>query len=81
MRRGQLWIVGAGGHGKVLTVSEGTHVGVGALVRKNTRIGARSTMGAGSAVVRDLPNGIVAFRVLARLVRPSVSVPVHEVQL
>jgi len=68
MHKGRFWIVGSGDHRKALTVGEGTHVGVGVSVRKNTRIGARGTMGAGSVVVVDLPGG-------------SVSALVHEVQL
>ncbi len=56
--------------GGSVTVGEGTHLGVGVSVRNGIAIGPWSTVGVGAAVVQDLPGGIVAVGVPAR-VRPG----------
>lgn len=50
-------------------VGEGAMLGTGVSVIPGRTIGARSVVGAGAAVVRDLPAGIVATGVPARVVR------------
>lgn len=46
--------------GKV-TIEEGAFLGIGSAVIPNVAVGAWSIVGAGSAVVRDLPAGVVAY--------------------
>lgn len=50
-------------------VGPGALVGVGACAIPNVRIGARAIVGAGAVVVRDLPDGVTAVGVPARVVR------------
>jgi acetyltransferase EpsM len=50
-------------------VGRGAWLGLGAAVIDEIRIGARTVVGAGAVVVRDLPPGVVAFGVPARVVR------------
>ena len=48
-------------------VGDGAHIGTGASVIQNIRIGAASVVGAGASVVRDLPDGVNAGGVPARI--------------
>ena len=57
--------------GGTVTVGEGAHLGVGVSVRNDTTIGAWTTVGVGAAVVADLPAGVVAHGVPARVIRPA----------
>ncbi|MBI3942854.1 MAG: acetyltransferase [Chloroflexi bacterium] len=50
-------------------VGEGTLVGIGANVIPCRRIGAWSTIGAGTVVTRDIPSHVLAVGVPARIVR------------
>ncbi len=50
-----------------VTVEEGAFVGVGTAVIPGRNIGAWATLGAGSVVVRDIPPGVTAFGVPARV--------------
>lgn len=50
-------------------VERGVHVGLGAVVLPDRRIGAYSVVGAGAVVDRDLPPRVVAVGVPARTVR------------
>ena len=52
-------------------VGRGSTVGIGAVVVKGVRIGAHSHVGAGAVVTRDLPDGVVAWGVPARVIRPT----------
>lgn len=56
--------------GGTVTIGEGTHLGVGAAVRNDVTIGAWSVIGVGAAVVGPLGDGVVAYGVPARPVRP-----------
>jgi acetyltransferase EpsM len=47
----------------------GTFVGIGAVIREKIRIGAGSVIGAGAVVLHDIPDGVVAYGVPARVVR------------
>lgn len=49
-----------------VTVEEGAFLGVGSSVIPGRRVGAWTTVGAGAAVVRDLPSGVTAVGVPAR---------------
>jgi UDP-N-acetylbacillosamine N-acetyltransferase len=52
-----------------VTIGAGTHIGVGANVSHRISIGANTVIGTGAAVVGDLPGGIVAYGVPARIRR------------
>jgi UDP-N-acetylbacillosamine N-acetyltransferase len=46
-----------------------TWVGIGAVVKDRVRIGGGSIIGAGSLVLTDIPDGVVAYGVPARVIR------------
>jgi acetyltransferase EpsM len=50
-------------------VGRGSRIGVGASVKDRVRIGAGCLIGAGAVVVRDIPDGVVAYGVPARPMR------------
>jgi len=52
-----------------VSVGEGTLVGIGSAVAQCRSIGAWSTVGAGAVVVRDIPDGVTAYGVPARVQR------------
>jgi len=56
-----------GGH---VVVGQGTWVGIGAAVRDHIVIGKGSVIGAGAVVIDDIPDGVVAYGVPARVMRP-----------
>ncbi|MDU0155316.1 acetyltransferase [Bacillus cabrialesii] len=51
-----------------VAVQEGAHVGTGAAVIPQLTIGAWSTVGAGSAVIRSIPDGVTAAGAPARII-------------
>ncbi len=55
--------------GGTVTVGRGTWIGIGATVIDHIRIGAGSVVGAGAVVVHDLPDGVVAYGVPAKIAR------------
>jgi sugar O-acyltransferase (sialic acid O-acetyltransferase NeuD family) len=70
-------IIGAFSHlspgatlGGEVSVGEGTHLAVGVSVRNRVRIGSWCMVGVGAAVVKDLPDGVLALGVPARPVAP-----------
>ena len=48
-------------------VGAGVHVGLGACLRNNVTIGAWTVIGMGAVVVKDIPPGVTAFGVPARV--------------
>lgn len=50
-------------------VDDGTHIGTGASIIPRIHVGAWSVIGAGSTVTRNIPSGVVAFGVPARVQR------------
>lgn len=54
--------------GGEVVVGEGTHLAVGVRSRNRIRIGAWSVVGVGAAVVKDIPDRVVAYGVPARVV-------------
>lgn len=52
-------------------VGRGSWVGIGATVVDGARIGAGTTIGAGAVVVADIPDGVVAYGIPARVVREA----------
>lgn len=62
--------ISPGAHlGGNVRVGEGTHVGIGASVRNDVVVGRWSIVGAGAAVVTDLPDHVVAVGVPAQIAR------------
>ncbi len=55
--------------GGCVQLGEGTAIGMGVQVIHGRRVGANSVVGAGSVVLRDVPDGVVAFGVPARVIR------------
>jgi len=55
-------------------IGEETLVGIGATVLSGVTIGARSVVGAGAVVVREVPDGVVAYGNPARVVRTNAPV-------
>lgn len=53
----------------LVQVGQETFIGIGAVVLNCLRIGERTIVGAGAVVARDLPAGVVAYGVPARVVR------------
>jgi acetyltransferase EpsM len=56
--------------GGYVTVGRAAWIGIGAVLRDRVSVGDGSIVGAGSVVVRDIPAGVVAYGVPARVVRP-----------
>lgn len=54
-----------------VAVGRETWIGIGATVVQNVRIGAGVTLGAGAVLLEDLPDGVVAYGVPARIARRS----------
>lgn len=50
-------------------VGRGTWIGIGAVVKDKVRIGSGSIIGAGAVVLDDIPDGVVAYGVPAKLIR------------
>ncbi len=54
--------------GRVM-VGLGSWIGIGATVSHGVRVGAGSILGAGAVAVRDIPDGVVAYGVPAKVMR------------
>jgi acetyltransferase EpsM len=54
-----------------VTVGEGTTIEIGAIVGAGVIIGADSVIGAGAVVLKDIPDGVLAYGVPARVIRKS----------
>ncbi|MFO0739450.1 MAG: sugar O-acetyltransferase [Labilithrix sp.] len=57
-------------YGKPIVIGRDVWIGAGALVLPGVTIGARSVIGAGSVVTRDVPEGVLAVGNPCRVVRP-----------
>lgn len=53
-------------------IEDDVWLGVNVIVLKGVRIGARSVIGAGSVVTSDIPTGVIAGGVPAKILRPLV---------
>ncbi|NEO21423.1 acetyltransferase [Moorena sp. SIO4A5] len=62
--------IGPGVHiGGRATIKHGAWIGIGAVVSDRITIGMNTIVGAGSVVVRDIPPGVVAYGVPAKIMR------------
>jgi UDP-N-acetylbacillosamine N-acetyltransferase len=62
--------IGPGAHlGGCVTVGRATWIGIGAVVKDHVKIGAGTIIGAGAVVVEDIPDGVVAYGVPAKVQR------------
>jgi len=52
-----------------VTVGEATHVGAGTTIIQGVRLGARVLIGAGSLVTQDMPDGVTAYGIPAKVVK------------
>jgi acetyltransferase-like isoleucine patch superfamily enzyme len=50
-----------------VVVEDGAHVGTGATIIQNIRIGANSTVGAGAVVIKNIPPNVTVIGVPARI--------------
>lgn len=55
--------------GGLVRIGSGAFIGIGATVLNCLTVGERSTVGGGAVAVRDVPAGVVAFGVPARVIR------------
>jgi acetyltransferase EpsM len=51
-----------------VSIGRGTWLGIGAVVKEKVKIGARTIVGAGAVVVSDIPEGVLAYGVPARVI-------------
>jgi UDP-N-acetylbacillosamine N-acetyltransferase len=69
--------LGPGVHlGGLVKIEEGAWIGIGATICDRIRIGSHSIIGAGSVVTKDVPPGVVAYGVPAKVIR---SVPDQKI--
>lgn len=54
-------------------VGEGTHIGLGASIIQGISIGKNVIVGAGAVVVKDIPDGVIAVGVPARVIKKRLS--------
>jgi acetyltransferase EpsM len=52
-----------------VTIDEGAYIGAGAVIKDRVKIGAWSVIGAGTVVIRDIPPGVTAVGVPARVIK------------
>ena len=55
--------------GQAIVIEEDAWIGAGAMIMRGIRIGARSIVGAGSIVTRDVPDDVIVVGNPARIVR------------
>ena len=66
--------IGPGVHlGGKCRIGTAAWIGIGATVKDRINIGARSIVGAGAVVLRDIPENVVAYGVPARVVRGNTT--------
>ena len=56
--------------GRPVTIGEDVWVGGGAIILPGVTIGARTVIGAGSVVTRDIPDDVIAAGNPCRVIRP-----------
>ena len=65
--------IGPGAHlGGGCRVGRGTWIGIGACVKDRIAIGENSIVGAGAVVLNDIPSGVIAYGVPAKVVRKRI---------
>ena len=58
----------------LVTVGSGTYIGIGTNIRESMKIGANVLLGAGSLVLKDIPDAVVAYGSPAKVIRPIQAV-------
>jgi acetyltransferase-like isoleucine patch superfamily enzyme len=66
------WHSLAANRSRCRTVERGSWVGVGSVVREGVHIGSDVMIGAGSVVLHDIPDGVLAYGVPAAVIRKRV---------
>ena len=62
--------IGPGAHlGGGVSIGTGTWIGIGAVVKDKVKIGKNVIVGAGAVVLSDIPDGVVAYGIPAKVVR------------
>lgn len=62
--------IGPGAHlGGGVKIGQGTWVGIGAIIKDKISIGNNTIIGAGALVLKDMPDGVVAFGMPAKIIR------------
>ena len=54
--------------GKVI-IDDGAHIGIGAIIMPGVKIGKGAIVGAGSVVIKDIPDYVVAVGIPARIIK------------
>ena len=55
----------------LVTVGHATWIGIGSVIRESIHIGNNVLVGAGSLVIRDIPDGVVAYGSPAKVIRDN----------
>lgn len=64
--------IGPGAHiGGGVTIGQGSWIGIGAIIKDKIKIGNNAIIGAGAVVLKDIPDGVVAFGVPAKIIRSA----------
>lgn len=54
-----------------VTIGEKTYIGISVPIKQNVNIGSQSIVGMGSAVIRDIPDDVIAFGNPARVMKKN----------
>ena len=54
-----------------VTIGQGTWIGIGAVIKDKIKIGKNTIIGAGAVVLDDIPDGVVAYGVPAKIIRAN----------
>jgi UDP-perosamine 4-acetyltransferase len=58
-------------------IGEYSHIGIGSTIKQGVKIGRNVTVGAGSVVIKDIPENVVAVGVPAEIIREKDIVEKH----
>lgn len=52
-----------------VSIGQGAFIGIGSIIKDHVRVGARAIIGAGSLVLQDIPDDVIAYGVPAKVIR------------